>query len=212
MKLKTCTKCGRELDEFMFTKDKTTKDGLRSGCKICSREYRIKNRDKILEYDRKYNDLNREKHNEQSKEYYNKNKDVIYMRHKQKTEQDISYKINCNVHKCINHVLTDRYNTTLYFKYLRYNAKQLRQHLESQFTPEMSWDNYGLVWEIDHVIPKNQFQFESYDDLQFKQCWSLSNIRPILKSDNRARPKDGSDIPNEIKQRILKGVCNNYVT
>lgn len=67
----------------------------------------------------------------------------------------------------------------------------------------MNWSNYGQVWELDHIIPKNQFSFNSYDDIDFKICWSLINLRPVLKSDNRSRPKDGSDIPEELKYKIF---------
>lgn len=84
-----------------------------------------------------------------------------------------------------------------------YTLQDLRQHLESQFTPEMSWSNYGTYWEIDHIIPQNVFSTTSPDDSDFKICWSLANLRPLEKSLNRQRPKDGSDISEELKQKIL---------
>lgn len=206
--MKICTKCGKEFNESMFTKDKTVSDGRRCTCKNCCKEYRLASKDRIKEYSKQYGKLNREKCNIQCKIYYENNKQLIYQRYKEKTKQNISFKLNTNVHKCINSLFTGRSKTTMYTMYLGYNEEQLKKHFELLFTPEMNWDNYGSVWEIDHIIPKNCFSFESYDDEQFKQCWSLSNIRPILKSDNRSRPKDGSDVPNEIKQQILKGVYN----
>lgn len=200
--MKVCSKCGRELDENMFTKDKTTKDGLRSSCKDCLKAYKKQNRDKHIAYMKEYNSNNREKHNENSKNYYHDNKDILYEKDKLKKETDILYKINCNIHKCINNVLTGRSNTTMYTKYLGYTEKQLKEHLEKQFTPEMNWFNYGLTWELDHIIPKSYFHFNSVEDKEFRICWSLMNIRPILVSTNRQRPKDGSDISEELKQRI----------
>ena len=46
---KVCTKCGvwKPLEEF--NKDKTHKDGRRSDCKECQKEYRAKNNSKIQE-------------------------------------------------------------------------------------------------------------------------------------------------------------------
>lgn len=67
----------------------------------------------------------------------------------------------------------------------------------------MSWDNYGEYWEIDHIIPKSQFDFTSYNDIGFQICWSLMNLRPLTVSENRSRPKDGSDVPEEQRNRIL---------
>lgn len=97
-------------------------------------------------------------------------------------------------------------------QYLNYKSEDLIKHLESQFTPEMSWDNYGrpsskddisFHWEIDHIIPRNLFEFDSPKDHSFKICWSLMNLRPLEWRANRSRPKDGSDIPEKLKQQIL---------
>ena len=68
----------------------------------------------------------------------------------------------------------------------------------------MNWDNYGTYWEIDHIIPRNLFNnIFDYKSKNFQICWSLMNLRPLEKSLNRQRPKDGRDIPEEIKQKIL---------
>ena len=70
-----------------------------------------------------------------------------------------------------------------------YTADELRNHIESQFTSEMSWLNYGEFWELDHIIPRFKFYYESYDDEQFKQCWALNNLRPLEVKENRCRAK-----------------------
>lgn len=40
----------------------------------------------------------------------------------------------------------------------------------------------------------------------FKVCWSLLNLRPLEWKANRQRPKDGSDISEELRQKILNQV------
>ena len=64
-------------------------------------------------------------------------------------------------------------------------------------------------WHIDHIVPKNVFNFNSYNDIEFKACWSLENLRPIWCTNNWQRPKDGSDIEmtkeqliNKVKERL----------
>jgi 5-methylcytosine-specific restriction endonuclease McrA len=47
----------------------------------------------------------------------------------------------------------------------------------------MTWDNYG-EWEIDHVTPDSWFEYNSYDDLDFKKSWALDNLQPLWKNDN----------------------------
>jgi hypothetical protein len=72
------------------------------------------------------------------------------------------------------------------WKYVDYTIKELKEHLESQFTEGMSWDNYGWDgWWIDHIIPRDQFDFK--DPEQIKKCWKLSNLQPLWKMDNMAK-------------------------
>ena len=66
---------------------------------------------------------------------------------------------------------------------VEYTLEDLVIHLERQFLPGMSWENYGR-WHIDHIIPCSSFEFESPDDPEFKSCWALSNLRPLWAKDN----------------------------
>jgi len=66
-----------------------------------------------------------------------------------------------------------------------YTLDQLMIYLASKFQEGMSWDNYGRNgWHIDHIIPKSLWEFSSYDDREFKQCWSLCNLQPLWEFDN----------------------------
>jgi len=67
-----------------------------------------------------------------------------------------------------------------------YDLNALMRHLERQFVPGMSWDNYG-EWQIDHIIPVASFDFEGTDDEDFRACWSLTNLRPLWQADNNAK-------------------------
>ncbi|TMP97363.1 MAG: hypothetical protein E6L07_03065 [Verrucomicrobia bacterium] len=68
---------------------------------------------------------------------------------------------------------------------LGYSVEELKAHLESQFTEGMTWDKFfGGGIHIDHVIPRMNFNYISPNDLQFKQCWALSNLRPIWPKEN----------------------------
>lgn len=238
--MKICSKCGRELDESQFYKNKTSKDGLAYDCKDCRKRYmavdyaeRNKERlkiylsnpevkQKISETSKKYYQEHKEQIKEKASKHYRENKEYYKELNKKYAEENREYYVNyeknyrakrkelwnknkleLNLHKSVLNSL--KYNKSNFWCYivLDFTYEQLREHLESQLTPEMSWSNYGTYWEIDHIIPKNQFNFESYEDSEFKICWSLLNLRPLEKSLNRQRPKDGSDISEELKRRIL---------
>jgi hypothetical protein len=94
-------------------------------------------------------------------------------------------------------------------EFLPYTIDELRYHLESLFESWMNWNNYGIyrletwndhdpstwTWQIDHIIPHSQFNYVSMEDLAFKDCWALSNLRPysakqnIIDGTNRIRHK-----------------------
>lgn len=59
-----------------------------------------------------------------------------------------------------------------------------RQHIEKQFLPNMSWNNYG-TWQIDHIKPCSSFNL-SYPEQQ-AICFHYSNMQPLWKEDNQKK-------------------------
>jgi hypothetical protein len=74
-----------------------------------------------------------------------------------------------------------------------YGINDLVVILERKFIDGMSWDNYG-EWHVDHIIPISAFNFEKPEDLDFKRCWSLSNLQPMWGDVNRSK-KDSVSVP-----------------
>jgi len=63
------------------------------------------------------------------------------------------------------------------------SIEYLRSYLEQQFSPNMTWDNYGLYgWHIDHIIPLSYFDFT--DPEQQRRAWHYTNLRPLWAADN----------------------------
>ncbi len=60
-----------------------------------------------------------------------------------------------------------------------FSLKELVAHVEGQFEPWMSWDNWG-EWHIDHVIPRSMYgKPHSRADV-----FGLKNLRPISRAAN----------------------------
>jgi hypothetical protein len=61
----------------------------------------------------------------------------------------------------------------------------LRIHLEKKFYSIITWDNYGSIWCIDHIIPlasaKNQEEIEKLNH--------YTNLQPLLIEDNLRKGK-----------------------
>lgn len=163
---------------------------------------------------KQYAQNNKEKLKRYYQEYYKNNKERIHKYQQDNLEHTNmirrqNYKINTNrkistsISVMLRRSLKENKASQHWEDLVPYNLQQLKEHLEKQFNENMSWSNYGSYWEIDHIIPQNTFNITSSDDLDFQICWSLLNLRPLEKLLNRQRPKDGSDISEELKQQIL---------
>lgn len=198
---KYCKFCNTWQPESNYYRKSNTLDGLDTRCKHCNY---LKDR-KNINKRREYNNTRKEYIKQYQKEYWNKNRERLNAYNREKWNNNINFKISNNVSGLIRHVLKTGTKAERHWETLvPYSLEDLMRHLESQFTPPMSWDNYGTYWEIDHIIPQNLFNIQSSEDPDFQICWSLANLRSLEKSLNRQRPKDGSDISQEIKDKILQ--------
>lgn len=69
---------------------------------------------------------------------------------------------------------------------LPYSIDELRSHIESQFNQQngFTWENYGKAWHIDHIIPCAVFNYKDINSPAFRDCWALSNLRPLAAIEN----------------------------
>lgn len=67
-----------------------------------------------------------------------------------------------------------------------YSVNELKARIEKGFLPGMNWENYGQ-WHIDHIIPIAVFNFDSPEDIDFKRCWNLNNLRPLWGRENQRK-------------------------
>ena len=60
---------------------------------------------------------------------------------------------------------------------------KFKEHIESQFTEGMTWENYGKnqgCWSIDHTIPKSLAKTEE----EIKKLNHYTNLKPMWHLDN----------------------------
>lgn len=205
---KTCSCCGKNLPIAEFKIVLSCSDGHSGQCKACEREkLKLYNnsltpeqKEQKRQYHRDYSAKNKKQQQEYQKQYKLANAEKLKQADRERYRKN---KLNKSMSSWLRTVLKENKAERHWEDLVPYNLQQVKEHLESQFTPEMNWDNYGTYWEIDHIIPQNLFHIETENDRDFQICWSLANLRPLEKTLNRQRPKDGSDIPDDIKQNIL---------
>lgn len=158
---KICSKCINELPFEQFNKLKLGRFGIDSICKSCR------------------------KNNEKEWRKNNKEKLNQYRKHKKSIDPQFKLKqiLRLRLLDALKRNNTTKRHSALHL--LGCSIEQCKQHLESQFTPEMNWKNHGEYWEIDHIIPCDAFDL--IDIEQQKQCFYYTNLQPLTISENRSK-------------------------
>lgn len=160
--------------------------------------YAQRNAEKISKYQREYRMLNREKASEYHAEYrkmhcdrlrkarakYHSNPKVKDRRNEKsriRRARDAKFKLTCNMRTAISERMSGKRIGCI--RHVEWTIEELMVHLEKQFLPGMTWDNYG-EWHVDHIVPAASFSYKSPSDADFKACWHLGNLRPLWAKDN----------------------------
>lgn len=121
-------------------------------CKSCNTEYmkRYRKTDEYKKYQDEEYQLTKEKRLAWKKEYYQKNKPerAKYMR--EWKEKNPRYKAQASI---MAYISTSLKKQSKCIEYLGCSWSMFYKHIENQFLPEMTWENYGTIWEIDHKYP-----------------------------------------------------------
>lgn len=62
---------------------------------------------------------------------------------------------------------------------------ELAANIENQFRKGMRWDNYTILWELDHIKPLCAFDLSDLEELKLANHYS--NLRPLFKKENTAK-------------------------
>jgi len=79
--------------------------------------------------------------------------------------------------------------------YLPYTNFEAKIFFESLFSGEMSWENHGTVWQLDHLVPQAYLSYVEPSSDNFQKCWELSNLEPTLIKENISK---GSRYKNKL--------------
>lgn len=176
--LKKCSKCGETKPVACFSKRSRSPEGINPRCIACSSIYCKTHREQI-------NAKRRANRREQPELV--RNKQNKYQNERRRT--DAAFRLRKYVSTAVSTVLkrggAGKHGSCL--KKLPFTIEELRTNLEAKWRPGFTWDNYGEVWEIDHVIPQSALPYSSMDDDNFCRCWSLDNLQPLTVSENRSK-------------------------
>lgn len=140
-----------------------------------------------------------------TKEYRKKNKnrlnEVRNLNRREKRKTDPSFKLRENISRSIKEILKGKGSSKggkSFLNSIDYSMNCLKSHLELQFEFWMNWSNHGnydpniwddndsttWTWQLDHIIPHSMFVYTTMDCQEFRDCWALSNLRPLSAKQN----------------------------
>lgn len=162
-------------------------------CEECSatatkakqKEWRANNSEKLKDDKRRYADENPEKVYERTKRWRSENPERRKEQTAKRRREDPKYRLRYAISNGIRISLKSGKQGRSWESLVGYTLDELHAHLEKQFLPGMSWENYGNDgWHVDHILADSFFDYSSPEDADFKRAWAMTNLRPLWANDN----------------------------
>ena len=175
--MKKCNKCGEEKNFSDFYLEKGSKDGYRSKCKICFKEYAQQNKEKIKEYKNQYYSINEEILKNKKREYYLINKEIL------KSKRNDYYNLNKEKTKNKNkeYYLSNKSDINKYA--LKYRKQRINNdpkykiisNIRNLVKISIIKNGYTKKSKTHEIIGCSFIEFQKYIELQFEPWMNWSN-------------------------------------
>ena len=147
-----------------------------------------KNREDKKEQDKKYYIKNRENLLKQHKQWYENNRERKNRHKKYKRKTDLKFNLNEKISHAINFSLKGNKNGRHWETLVNYTLDDLIKRLKKTMPKGYTWQDYleGKL-HLDHIIPISAHNFTTSKHIDFKRCWSLSNLQLLPAKENLAK-------------------------
>lgn len=150
------------------------------------KKYRLRNGDRIrkrereqyaasptrqVEANRKWRAANPEKHLASVRKYRATNLNAR-----------LAHRVRGRIHQALRHTKKPGGSIAL----LGMSVQEYKLYIQGQLTPVCTWQNYGKIWEIDHIRPIASFP-DLGDPVQQAEAFNWTNTQPLLKVENRKK-------------------------
>jgi len=102
-----------------------------------------------------------------------------YMRNRY--HADVQFRLSRLLTGRVSKLVKGKIKSSRILKLLGCSLDELKNHLEKQFQPGMTWDNHG-EWHIDHIIPLASVDLT--DQVQLTKVCHYTNLQPLWAADN----------------------------
>jgi hypothetical protein len=167
---KTCKDCGETKVATMFRKKEFI-------CKECNKKktyaWREKNKERFLAICKTYRDT------QEAKGIRNA---YLRKRYADNIKDRLLQLYRTRIRDLVKKPYFPKKTSFNYNEFLGCEWEFLIAWLEFNMTEEMSWENYGTYWHIDHVYPCSLFDFSNEEDR--RKCFNWTNLTPLEAIEN----------------------------
>jgi len=105
-------------------------------------------------------------------------------------KRDEKYSLNGRISSVIRASLKNNRNGSHWEDLVGYNLDDLIKKLKRTIPKGYCWQDFleGRL-HLEHIIPKNAFNFTKLEHADFKRCWALSNLRLLPARENMIKGK-----------------------
>jgi len=154
--------------------------------KKSNKKYYKNNKEHIKKYHKKYYKNNKEHIKKYHKKYRQDNKEYFkkyYKKYKNnRRATDVNFRITTNLRNRLYCAIKNNQKAGHTIELLGCSIDQFKIYMQNMFEPGMTWENYGAVWHIDHIIPCSFFNM-SYPEHQIA-CFNWQNLQPMFGEEN----------------------------
>ena len=167
----------------------------KSSCYSCQKqmacEWKAKNKEYTQEYTRRWREQHKEDIKQYNANYALQHKEAIQRRstryHNERAKVDFNFKMAKTLRTSLRYLVKNgnmaKGRSAL--ELLGCSLPFLKEWFAYNFSEDMSFDNHGKVWHIDHTVPVSKFNLS--DEREAQLCFHWSNLKPMYAADNMSK-------------------------
>lgn len=195
--------------QILKDKNKIFREINKEKIKQDKKNFRNKNKEHIKNHKKEWYELNKPRILKRRKELYKIKRVILsdYDKYIKKQMNIVRKNISTSILKKLKNNNSSKGGKSS-INYLGFTIEEFKIHIESLFSsPEnlynsqiwMTWENHGIYnlkswnnedpstwkWQLDHIIPHSTFKYTDMECQEFKDCWSIDNLRPYSAKQNQ---------------------------
>jgi hypothetical protein len=152
---KVCSRCKIEKNISEYVNNRFQKDGKANECKNCRHNYYLASAEARIKYQKAYITTRR--------------------------QNDPEFKLLTNMRCRLGDALRGKSKSQTTRQLVGIDFEIFTKWIQFQFDEEMTMENYGSYWQIDHVLPLSSFNLL---DEELHRAMNWVNLRPLLPLKN----------------------------